>query len=213
MIWKQRRMFFFARPEDDNEDEIRKSGTCHYSAVSTLCLSSLYTRLGFVLCPWPQAATLSRVISVDLEPRTRPHYYYLLPLMRRPGVVATTICHKSGTDVLFPKKDGTIYGNITHSSLFCNRTYSALVELVGNSTRLPIGTKGGQANPCLTVQHNVLLITFPYVSCKDKVGESSYISLWWPVSIVWLNIRLEGCWGRNWWAGGQEEVQREDLWV
>lgn len=112
--------FFFAGPEDAKEDEIRESGTYNHSTVSALCLSSFYTWPGSVLCPWPQAAALSRVISVDSEPRTRPHYYYLLPLMRRPGVVTTTICHKSGTDVLFQKKDSTISGNTTHSSLFCN---------------------------------------------------------------------------------------------
>lgn len=162
MIRKQRRIFL-VRPED-KEDEIRKSGTYNYPAVCALCLSSFYTWPGFVLCPWPQAATLSRVITVDLEPRTRPHYYYLLPLMRRPGVVTTTICHKSGTDVLFPKKDSTISGNITHSSLFCNRTYSVPVELVGNSTRFPIGAKGNQSDTCLTEQHNISLITFLYVT-------------------------------------------------
>lgn len=138
--WKTKKEFF-ARPEEDKEDEIRKSGTWNYSAVCALWLSSFYTWPGFVLCPQPQAPTLSRVISVDLEPRTRPHYYYLLPLMRRPGVVTTTICHKSGTDVLFPKKD-PISGNIKHTSLFCNRAYSVPVESVGYSTRLPIGAKG-----------------------------------------------------------------------
>lgn len=138
MIGKQRR-HFFAWPEEDKEDKIRKSGTWTCSAACTLGLSSFYTWPGFVLCPPPQAPTLSRVISVDLEPRTRPHYYYLLPLMRGPGVVTTTICHESGTDILFPKKDRPISGNIKHTSLFCNRAYSVPVEPVGYSTRLPIG--------------------------------------------------------------------------
>lgn len=114
------------------------------------CVSPLSIRgLALSFVHGHRRLTLSRVISVDLEPRTRPHYYYPLPLMRRPGVVTTTICHKSGTDVLFPKKDGTISGNTTHSSLFCNRTYSMPVESVGNSTKLPISAKGNQADLCL----------------------------------------------------------------
>lgn len=63
--------------------------------------------------------------------------------------MTTTICHKSGTDVLFPKKDGTISGNTTRTYLFCNRTSQVPAESVGNSTRLPIGPKGNQADPCL----------------------------------------------------------------
>lgn len=66
----------------------------------------------------PQAAPVSRVISVILKARMRPYYYYLRLLMRRTRLLTATICHESGTDISFLKKDSLILNHITHRLFF-----------------------------------------------------------------------------------------------
>lgn len=124
-----------------------------------------------------------------------PHDYYLLPLMRWPQVVTTTIYHKSGTDVLFLKKECPASSNITHSFLRFKRAYSVPAESLGSSTRFPIGALMNTI--CFTdgvcgLYVFLFIFWIHHTELGKNVMENSHssnISLWWHLQdMVWLNV-------------------------
>lgn len=53
-------------------------------------------------------------------------------------VLTTTICHKSGTDILFPKKDSPILSHITHTSCPSERVSSKVIADLTASLQVQI---------------------------------------------------------------------------
>lgn len=88
-----------------------------FCCESTVALISLH---GLALSfSWPAATGRSRVTcnQCHLKAKMRPYYYYLRLLMRRIRVLTATICHESGTDISFLKKDSPILNHIIHRLL------------------------------------------------------------------------------------------------